>query len=82
MGGSWQQKQHEDFLDRWERDDQLRRHRRRNPNSAPSSEGLLMVLGLVGGALLVAALLGYPPSEVWHWVRTTAERLINTWLNG
>ncbi|MGP4104690.1 hypothetical protein [Nonomuraea sp. KM90] len=82
MNSSWHQRQHQDFLDRWERDDQLRRHRRRNPSPAPSSGGLLAVVGLIGGGLLVAELAGYSPVEVWGWARTTAGRLINAWLNG
>jgi hypothetical protein len=82
MNGSWHQRQHQDFLDRWERDDQLRRRRRRDSSADPSSGDLLFVPALIGGGLLVAALLGHPPAEVWNWVRTTAEQLINAWLNG
>ncbi|MDP4504713.1 hypothetical protein OHA25_55815 [Nonomuraea sp. NBC_00507] len=37
---------------------------------------------LILGGLLVTASLGQSPAELWDWAWTTAERLIDAWLDG
>ncbi|WP_443175321.1 hypothetical protein [Nonomuraea sp. 3N208] len=88
MSGSWGQRRFEDFLKEWAQDDADRHRRARRERSGGKAESnggpktALIVMVLIGCVLLVAASLGHSPAEIWDWAGTTAERLIDAWLDG
>lgn len=88
MSGSWGQRRFEDFLKEWAQDDADRHRRERRERSSGKAasnhgpKGAFIVMVLILGGLLVTASLGQSPAELWDWAWTTAERLIDAWLDG